>query len=247
MNILERIEGAVETLIEGVFRNRFKGRIQPMEIGRSLIRAMESQKQISISKTYVPNDFKVYLHPDEISQLSSLRFTLAQELKGVLQEKAEKEKLSFIGEVNITFAERETVDHGTIEIEASFCEAAELDDRNTDQETAFVADTKMFKVPETLKGAQLNVEEGTGSPTTIELTSDVKVGRSNLCELTVNDNNVSRVHCRLVKSDGHWKLLDENSTNGTYVNGVRARDKTLKDGDQIQLGTTILRFREPSQ
>lgn len=45
MSILDRIENLMETVIEGLFRKSNKGRLQPVEIGKRLIKTMESQKE----------------------------------------------------------------------------------------------------------------------------------------------------------------------------------------------------------
>src|SRR4051812_20622551 len=61
--------------------------------------------------------------------------------------------------------------------------------------------------------------------------------------LPITDNTVSRKHFELVPEDGEWVLHDLGSSNGTYVNGGRVVDKkSLKLGDQIRLGRTILVF-----
>jgi transcriptional regulator of acetoin/glycerol metabolism len=43
--------------------------------------------------------------------------------------------------------------------------------------------------------------------------------------------------------DGGWLLEDEHSTNGTFVNGTRTKERALHDGDVIEAGRTILRVR----
>jgi pSer/pThr/pTyr-binding forkhead associated (FHA) protein len=42
--------------------------------------------------------------------------------------------------------------------------------------------------------------------------------------------------------DGRWYVFDLGSSNGTWVNGGRVPWHPLADGDQVQLGTTVLRF-----
>jgi serine phosphatase RsbU (regulator of sigma subunit) len=47
------------------------------------------------------------------------------------------------------------------------------------------------------------------------------VGRSPPAEIVLNDSEVSRAHCRLAATDGTLFITDLNSTNGTFVDGVR--------------------------
>lgn len=69
----------------------------------------------------------------------------------------------------------------------------------------------------------------------ITLTKPITVvGRSSrLCDLAVDHNAVSKIHCILVKTDGLIYMRDLGSTNGTRVNGQRVLRGALLPGDQI--------------
>src|SRR5688572_8238992 len=62
--------------------------------------------------------------------------------------------------------------------------------------------------------------------------------------LSLDDDEVSRTHARLVAGPRGWQLVDLDSTNGTTVNGVAARSVLLADGDVIEIGGSFLVFRE---
>jgi len=70
---------------------------------------------------------------------------------------------------------------------------------------------------------------------------EVTIGRGATNDIRLHDTESSRSHAflRWVETDG-WRIIDEGSSNGTYVNGTITRKRTLKDGDQIQIGRTIL-------
>lgn len=68
------------------------------------------------------------------------------------------------------------------------------------------------------------------------------VGRGPGVDFTLDDNAMSRQHFQVVGQAGIWVLEDLGSTNGTYLNGQRARRAALKDGDAIRAGGTELRF-----
>ena len=70
------------------------------------------------------------------------------------------------------------------------------------------------------------------------------IGRSHKCDLVIKDQNVSRIHAWLESFEGQWKLIDNDSTNGTYINNQRIQDQTLKNGDRIRVGTTTIIFRD---
>src|SRR5581483_1476384 len=71
----------------------------------------------------------------------------------------------------------------------------------------------------------------------------VTLGRSVDNVLEVPDPNMSRRHCVIERrADGDFILTDCNSSNGTRVNGERVLSHELRDGDRIEVGSTILLF-----
>lgn len=71
----------------------------------------------------------------------------------------------------------------------------------------------------------------------------VTLGRSVDNVLEVPDANMSRRHCVIERrADGDFILTDCNSSNGTRVNGERVLSHELRDGDRIEVGSTILLF-----
>jgi pSer/pThr/pTyr-binding forkhead associated (FHA) protein len=77
----------------------------------------------------------------------------------------------------------------------------------------------------------------------VPLTSNrLTLGRTNESDLQINDTGLSRVHASINRdSDSVW-VIDEGSTNGTFVNGapVPSTGMVLKDGDEIDLGQTAI-------
>jgi len=71
----------------------------------------------------------------------------------------------------------------------------------------------------------------------------VYVGKSPTCELCLDDPGVSRRHASLELHDGGVRLIDLASTNGTWVNGLRAHDVTLRGDEVIQLGPIRVRVQ----
>ena len=71
------------------------------------------------------------------------------------------------------------------------------------------------------------------------------VGRASGTDLRLNEEGVSRFHCRLRQDGDHILVEDLGSRNGTYCNGERivAGGRALAEGDRLQIGTTcVLRF-----
>ena len=58
----------------------------------------------------------------------------------------------------------------------------------------------------------------------------------------VSDPNASRRHAEIRRVGNDVVVVDLDSTNGTRVNGAAVHERKLADGDQIVIGTTVLRF-----
>ncbi len=69
------------------------------------------------------------------------------------------------------------------------------------------------------------------------------IGRGSSSDLRLIDEGVSRRHAQIEVSEGQARVLDLQSTNGTWVNSVRVTVHNLTDGDKIQIGQqTVLKF-----
>lgn len=63
----------------------------------------------------------------------------------------------------------------------------------------------------------------------------ITVGRSAVCNIVINNPNVSSNHAKFIIKDKTVTLEDTNSTNGTFVNGERITSKVVTKDDQITL------------
>lgn len=74
----------------------------------------------------------------------------------------------------------------------------------------------------------------------------ITVGRSQNNDIVIDDPYVSKTHCQIVKDDnGRVSIIDINSRNGVYINGVKAHGKVyLKTTDIVRIGNTTLPWRQ---
>jgi pSer/pThr/pTyr-binding forkhead associated (FHA) protein len=76
-----------------------------------------------------------------------------------------------------------------------------------------------------------------GSQASFSLTDEVTVmGRGHDCELRIPLKVVSRKHCQLSPNQQSVKIQDLDSRGGTFVNGKRVNNSTLKAGDYVRIG-----------
>lgn len=94
----------------------------------------------------------------------------------------------------------------------------------------------------TIDGPHLHVVSGSRAGLNIKLT----VGESGVREWTIGsqadrevqfqDSGVSALHAKIVNEGERWKVLDQMSANGTYVNGKRSNVSYLTAGDRVRFG-----------
>lgn len=70
------------------------------------------------------------------------------------------------------------------------------------------------------------------------------IGRGLSAELHLDEASVSRRHAILVPRPNGARILDDRSSNGTFVNGRRVQQQELHDGDVIVVGRFVLRYLE---
>ncbi|MFE6409224.1 FHA domain-containing protein [Streptomyces sp. NPDC057837] len=83
---------------------------------------------------------------------------------------------------------------------------------------------------------ELVLETETGSTVMIP-GRDYHVGRDPSSDIVLDDDRVSWHHAVLRPEDGHWTLEDENSTNGTYADGLRVHARDVGPGSVIRFGS----------
>lgn len=71
----------------------------------------------------------------------------------------------------------------------------------------------------------------------------VTIGRSPATAIRVAEEGVSRQHCIISPAGGRLIVLDQGSTNGTFVNGALVKQARLNDGDVVQVGSTRIRVQ----
>lgn len=69
------------------------------------------------------------------------------------------------------------------------------------------------------------------------------IGRNQSCDLVLNRHDISRLHCRLTVRDGHLYVADNQSTNGSFINGLAVSDEQeLLHGDILSVANTDIRI-----
>src|SRR4051795_1917606 len=118
MSVLRNLESKLAGLVEGTFSRAFKSEVRPVEIARKLAREMEEHKVGSLSRTYAPNEYVVWLSPSDREQFSGYEAELRRELSGYLLEHARRERVALLTPPEIGFKTDERLRLGEFGIQA---------------------------------------------------------------------------------------------------------------------------------
>ncbi len=72
------------------------------------------------------------------------------------------------------------------------------------------------------------------------------IGRSTKADIVLEDEKASRLHCGIRFMDDEYHLKDLASKNGTYLNNERIETATVKPGDKVRVGDTVISVEKQS-
>jgi hypothetical protein len=249
MSVLRNIESKIATLVEGTFSRAFRSEVRPVEIARKLAREMEEHKSFSVSRTYVPNEYRVFLSPRDRERFASYEEALADELAGYLLEHARRERLALLSRPVIEFETDDRLGLGEFGIQTRVvqpeqeADARELPDEGGRTMIYSTAGRLAEPLEERAQARHETALLLVDGKRLVVGPAGVTLGRSRQCDVVVNDPNVSRQHAEIRPRGGSWVLSDLGSTNGSCLNGRRIESpEVVKPGDEIELGTSVIRF-----
>jgi pSer/pThr/pTyr-binding forkhead associated (FHA) protein len=87
--------------------------------------------------------------------------------------------------------------------------------------------------------------EGEGGPRVVLLEgSEMVIGRDPAAQVCLTSERASRQHAFLRPHGNDCMLLDNDSRNGVYLNGVKVHSAVLRDGDVIQVADSVFVYNE---
>jgi hypothetical protein len=248
MSVLRNLESKLAGLVEGTFSRAFKSEVRPVEIARKLAREMDQHRVQSLSRTYAPNEYAVWLSPDDRAQFESYVDELKRELSGYVLEHARREQVSLVTRPQIECRTDGRLRLGEFGIQARLGrpgpepedEPSQGDHGHTMVYSTSDRLSEPLREPDPRRrSARLRVD----GRTSVVGSGGAVLGRSREADIQVDDQNVSRKHAELRPSGASWTVRDLGSTNGVKVNGRRIQGaQSLRSGDTITLGTSDIVF-----
>jgi hypothetical protein len=249
MSVLRSLESKIADLVEGTFGRVFKSEVRPVELARGLVKEMEQHRTVSLSRTYVPNEYVVWLSPEDRARFEGVEREIADELGAYVLEHARREQLDLVSRPSVSFSTDDALSLGEFGIQARLVrESAGGEAEQGDHGHTMVYSTS-DRLREELDQPRGPVPAGramviAGGKRMAVGRGGAVLGRSRDCDIAVDDANVSRRHAE-IRPDGRggWVVQDLGSTNGTKVNGRTISGPTaLEPGDRLVLGTADVRF-----
>ncbi len=253
MGVARQIEQRLEGMVEGFFSRLFRSGLQPVEVGRRIVREMAENKTVSVNRVYVPNDFHVRVGPEDHERFAAMEAGLQREFTELVIDTAKQNRWNLMGMPRVSFERDDTLHKGQFRIEASLSadpDAVPPPASTRQPSEADLSATSAISVTEAGRlgirgsGARLEILHGGDKVEDISITrSPVTIGRLSSNDIVLSDNNVSRRHAELRREGDRWVIVDLDSTNGTLVNGKLTREHPLSDGDRLTFGRSEMIFR----
>ncbi len=255
MSVLRNLEAKLTDIVEGTFGRVFKSEVRPVEVARKLAREMDEHKTESLSRTYVPNEYVVYLSAEDRERLEGVEDSLIDELSAYLLEHARRERLALLSRPQIEFRTDERLALGEFGIQTRLVRPPEDSEAQPSPDQASHGNTMIYSTAGRIR-AEVDQVQGvrSTSPARALLVAEGRrhvippggalIGRSRECDVVLADANVSRRHAEILPGAADsWTIADVGSTNGVLVNGRRIEGaEPLQAGDRIVLGTADIGF-----
>ena len=119
MKVARSIERRLEGMVEGFFAKVFRSGLQPVEVGRRILREMDEGRTVSVNRTYAPNEFRIFMGEEDHERFSQMESGLVREFSEIVIEQAKQERWNLMGMPRITFVETEEMGKGEFKVEAS--------------------------------------------------------------------------------------------------------------------------------
>jgi hypothetical protein len=239
---LRSFEAGLRQLLEGRLGRLFGARTQPVDLARRLADHMEDQRVVGAGRSYVPNNFRVYMAPETLSRFASFEAGLEDELAAFLGSRAQEAGLHFVGRVRVTLLADPELGGDRLRMESDLVDRRGVVLGESGQQTQAIA------LPESGRPTPARHELIVGQRRIpLDPKQPVGIGRALDNSIILESPSVSRHHARLGWRADHWAIEDLQSSHGSFVNGRRIASSVLRSGDRIQLGDCLLQLAEIDQ
>ena len=236
MNPLKSLETTIASLVEGGFGRLFRSEVRPMELARKLAREMDEHRTASVSRVYAPNEYSVWLSPQDRARYDGVEHEVIDELCAYLLEHARREELILASPPSIGFHTDEELALGEFGIQARLVRPPSRVRSQPRAAAASPLDAQRRRTRADDDLQHLGAHRGSRSrkPTTRRAARALlavggrrlivppgggMIGRSRECDIVLDDAGVSRRHAEIRPDAAGWAL------RGPRLDQRRARQR----------------------
>ncbi|MCL2336236.1 MAG: DUF3662 and FHA domain-containing protein [Firmicutes bacterium] len=259
MSFFSELEENLEKYINKLFLITRPGEhLQPVDIARQMGREMRRKRQAGLTGVFVPNRYRIILSQSDYQALEPILERLAGELKEFIAEKAAEKNYELAGLLMIDFIAAAPEWEPPVErlsVEGSFEQQPAAERAAAPERESRHEDTQQFvplkyprqqepSAPRSSRAVlELTAADGRGVEQYVLQGNFTVIGRRETCDICLADAGISRKHAVIARFGSQYVIIDQASSNGTYVNGSRVTRQVLATGDVILLGSTMLAFK----
>lgn len=258
---LTAVERFFERMFERPAARLFQAKVEPVNLQRSIERALESERRVVSRRTYAPNAYRVLLNASDLDALDGDRFALTRDLADCVRAYARARGYTLVARPALQIEPSVAVQPGDVRVFAQpfvvppseserpapppkvspIATAAPNGKEATDSHVLGPA-TSVFAAPSAAAPrAQLAVRSpGRSVERFLIRPGAIRIGRSLDNDVVLADDRVSRHHGKFSVRLGMLVYTDMGSTNGSFLNGSAVTEIALGPGDVLQLGRSTV-------
>lgn len=258
---LAAVERFFERLFERPAARLFQARLEPVQIQRSVERAMEAERVSRSHRVYVPSAFRVLVSAADLAALDGDRAALASQLAEQVRVYARGHGYVLLARPRVEIEASRTIREGDIRVfvepitipeepgagsrKGPIAPVADSEGADSDagaQINAISQATAVFAAPkQNAPRAVLAVRTPNRPVARIPVKpGTVRIGRSLDNDVVLADDRVSRHHGQVSVRLGMLVYTDLGSTNGSFLNSSTVTEIALGPGDVLQLGSSTI-------
>jgi hypothetical protein len=256
---LAAVERFFERLFERPAARLFQAQLEPIQIQRSLERAMESERTMYARRPYAPTEYRVLINNSDHAGLDLTNGSLRTDLGESLRRYARAHGYTLLAQPRVEIEASTVVPQGDVRVFATPVviptansgpvESAAVDSDGDDDEPILPASevTAVYaaaspSVPKAVLAIRCPGQPVTRLPVRA---GTLRLGRSLDNDVVLSDDRVSRRHGQIGIRHGMLVFTDLGSTNGSFLNSGAVTEIALGPGDVLQLGSSTITI-EPS-
>ena len=239
MGLLDNVEKRLDRIVNGSFSKAFKAQIEPVEIAAALQHELDMRAKSQDGRILAPNRFAIGLSQEDYNRMASYLTGLQAELGKVITDHCVQQRYATVDQPEVWFTLNSDLHVGDVSIESE--SAPRQNVANPAAPEAPIPSGEAL-IPASVSAPEMTPHLRATDGTEYALNQPVtKIGRGSDADIQITDAGISRIHCSIILGS-QVSIQDNDSTNGTLVDGKKVTEAPLHHGSMIQIGSTTFTY-----